>query len=224
MPTKLLLLLLWITPFGALATDEPTVLLIHSYHPQYPWTEKQSQGIKDILMTSIHAENLHIEYMDERRFVDDRVFNTKLIALLKHKYQKYEPDIIITTDDHAFYFMVDYGESLFPGKPIVFSGVNVFEPDTIIKRKNIIGIKEGIEIESNLELILQVQPETKRIIMLSDTTGLGLHMTERAKEIKSHWQNDPKSKQVTLEIWDRLSIDELLQKAANIETDTVFLF
>ncbi|MGF1716870.1 diguanylate cyclase [Photobacterium chitinilyticum] len=223
MATKILLFLLCLTPLLASARDEPIVLLINSYHPQYQWTSQQTQGIKDVLISSVSTENLHIEYMDERRFVDDLVYHAKLMNLLKHKYQKYEPDIIITTDDHAYNFMLEHGDSLFPDKPIVFSGVNILAPETLERKRNIVGIEEGMEIEGNLELILQVQPQTKRIIMLSDTTGLGLNMGQRARQIKSQWQTDPEKQHVTLDIWDQFSIDELYQKAESAESDTVFL-
>ncbi|MFC1503518.1 ABC transporter substrate binding protein [Pseudomonadota bacterium] len=223
MAAKLLFFLLWLTPFLTLAKDEPTVLLINSYHPQYQWTAELTRGVQDVLATSIHAENLHIEYMDERRFVDDLIYTSKLIDLMLYKYQQYKPDIIITSDDHAYNFMIEHGEKLFPGKPIVFSGVNVFAPETLKDRINITGIQEGMEIEGNLDLILQLQPATRRIVMLGDTTGLGLRMVKRAQQIKSQWQDDPIKKQITLEIWDEFSIEELYQKAEHIGSDTVFL-
>lgn len=223
MTTKLLVFLLLFMPFMTMAKNESTVLLINSYHPQFRWTSELTRGVQDVLATSIQAENLHIEFMDERRFVDDIIYNAKLIDLLKHKYQHYEPDIIITSDDRAFNFILEHGDDLFPGKPIVFSGVNVFDPAMIKGRSNITGIKEGMEIEGNLALILQIQPETKRIVMLGDTTGVGLRMVDNARKIKSQWQDDPIKNKVTLDIWDRFSLEELYQNAANVDSDTVFL-
>ncbi|PSW05719.1 GGDEF domain-containing protein [Photobacterium lipolyticum] len=223
MAKNLLLFLLWLAPFLTIAKDEPTVLLINSYHPQYPWTAELTRGVQDVLATSIPVENLYIEYMDERRFVDDVVYTTKLINLLLYKYRQYEPDIIMTSDDHAYNFMIEHGEKLFPGKPIMFCGVNVFAPETLKGRNNIIGIQEGMEIEGNLDLILQLQPTTRRIVMLGDTTGLGLRMVDRAQQIKLQWQDDPLKKQITLEIWDKFSIDELYQQVEGVGSDTVLL-
>ena len=171
----------------------------------------------------VKTENLHIEYMDSRRFVDDIAYEKNLIALLKHKYKIYEPDIIITSDDHAYDFIVKYGDVLFPNKPIVFCGVNIFKPETLIGRTNITGIKEGMEIEGNLELILRLQPKTKHIIMLGDTTGLGLRMGERAEEIKLKWQEDRIKPKVALDLWDAFSLEELYEKSANMPPDSVFL-
>ncbi|MDX1300960.1 ABC transporter substrate binding protein [Photobacterium sp.] len=223
MAKNLLFFLLWLAPFLTMAKDEPKVLLINSYHSQYPWTAELTRGIQDVLTTSIPVENLYIEYMDERRFIDDLTYTTKLVNLLLYKYQQYEPDIIMTSDDHAYNFMIEYGEKLFPGKPIVFCGVNILAPETLKGRNNITGIEEGMEIEGNLDLILQLQPATRRIVMLGDTTGLGLRMVDRAQQIKSQWQDDPLKKQIALEIWDQFSIDELYQKAENMRSDTVFL-
>jgi len=161
--------------------------------------------------------------MDSRRFVDDDVYEEKLISLLKHKYQKYAPDIVITSDDHAYDFMVKYGDALFPGKPIVFCGVNIFKQETLLGRVNITGIKEGMEIEGNLELILRLQPNTKHIVMLGDTTGLGLKMGERAEEIKLKWQEDRSRSKISLDLWDHFSLEELYEKAKNMPSNSVFL-
>jgi diguanylate cyclase (GGDEF)-like protein len=223
MAAKLLIFLLFFMPFMVIAKKESTVLLINSYHPQYRWTSELTRGVQDVLATSIHAEDLYIEFMDERRFVDDPVYKSKLIDLLKHKYQQYKPDIIITSDDYAFRFVLQHGDHLFPGKPIVFSGVNVFDPEVLMGKNNITGIKEGMEIEGNLELILKLQPEIKRIIMLGDTTGLGLRMVDRARNIRSQWQNDLAKNQVTLDIWDQFTLEKLNQSVANVDSDTAFL-
>jgi diguanylate cyclase (GGDEF)-like protein len=218
-----LILLLCLLPCCAFAEQGPSVLLLNSYHPQYRWTEDIIRGVKDSLEGVVHTENLHIEYMDSRRFVDDKTYEKKLVGILKHKYQVYAPDIIITSDDHAYDFMVKHGEALFPGKPIVFCGVNIFKPDTLIGRTNITGIKEGMEIEGNLELIMRLQPKTKHIVMLGDTTGLGLRMGERAEEIKLKWQNDRLKSKITLDLWDHFSLDELYKKAHSMPSDSVFL-
>jgi diguanylate cyclase (GGDEF)-like protein len=182
-----------------------------------------TRGVRDSLSGTISPENLHIEFMDARRFVDDEIYHNKLIDLLKHKYLDSRPDVIITSDDHAYYFMIEHGQTLFPDIPIVFCGVNVFFPKTLKGRDNITGIKEGMEIQGNLELIQQLQPHINKVIMLGDTTGLGLRMVQRAKSVKSQWLNDPLKQHVSLEIWDNFSLKELHQKAQNIDSRSAFL-
>jgi len=210
---------------SAIAVSEaysPRVLLLNSYHPQYAWTDQLTDGVVEALITSVPQENIHVEYMDSRRFVDDEKYSESISRLLQYKYQKYRPDIIITGDDHAYHFMLDHGQTLFPNKPVVFSGVNVFDPTTLIGRKNFTGIQEGMEIEGNIELIMQLQPNVKRIVMLGDTTGLGLRMVRHARQLQLSW-SETDHKHVDLEIWDRFSLEELYQKVSVLPEDTAVL-
>lgn len=219
MTKTLVLLTLLIVCNVVSAKQSANVLLLNSYHPQYRWTDELTHGVRDALHDAVATENLHVEFMDARRYVDDKAYEQKLIELLKYKYRSYKPDVVITSDDHAYYFMVEQGKALFGDTPIVFCGVNVFYPDTLQGRNNITGIKEGMEIRGNLDLIITLQPQVKKIVMLGDTTGLGLRMVESAKRIRQRWQ----TKQVQLEIWDSFTLEELYQKAEKIEPDSAFL-
>jgi diguanylate cyclase (GGDEF)-like protein len=219
--------MLWslvLASFMAIGSSAPRVLLLNSYHPQFEWTQELTRGVQLALTSSIPMENLHIEFMDKRRFVDDEIYEARLIALLQHKYRQYSPDIIITSDDYAYYFMLAHGEVLFPGKPIVFCGVNVFESESLKDRSNITGILEGMEIQGNLALIKTLQPEVQRIIMLGDTTGLGLRMTKVAREIKTNWLANPElANGVSLDIWDKFTLEDLNHSVAQLPEDTALL-
>jgi len=217
----LLLLFLGFFSGGVNAEKGPRVLLLNSYHPQYSWTAKLTQGVQDVLAKQVPTENLHIEFMDERRFIKDASITQNYLELLQHKYQDEPPHVIITSDDYAYHFLITHGEKLFPGVPVVFCGVNVFNPETLIGKTNFTGIKEGMEIEGNLDLILALQPNTQRIIMLADATGLGARMVAWAKHIQPGWEK--RSPQVTLSIWDDFSLDELYGRVAKLDSNTALL-
>lgn len=201
----------------------PTVLLLNSYHPQYAWTEKLTKGVQDALESSIPTENLHVEYMDSRNFIDDPHYAKHLKSLIQYKYKKIHPDLIITSDDHAFHFMLEHGETMFPNVPVVFSGVNVLNEADLIGRDNVTGILEGIEIEGNLKLIEKMHPNIKKIIMIGDKTGLGHKMVQSARKIQVEWQADNNKQNIELEILDRFTLDELYEKAQNVSPNTAFL-
>jgi diguanylate cyclase (GGDEF)-like protein len=199
------------------------VLLLNSYHPQYKWTDELIRGVQDSLTVNIERESLYIEFMDERRFVDDPIYHQKLIDLLKYKYQQNKPDIVITSDDAAYDFMLEHGEQLFPNIPIVFCGVNIFDPHLISSRNNITGIAEGMDISGNLRLITSLHPKIKKIVMLGDTTGLGLRMVDAAKIVKQDWQKSPANKDVILDVWDSFSLEELFMKVNDLPNDSAIL-
>lgn len=220
---KYLLRLLLLSIFSAFSVasglGDQTVLLLNSYHPQYAWTHQLTNGVIDALQYQIPPENIHVEYMDSRRFVDDTTYSAHIKELLSYKYQQYKPDVIITSDDHAYYFMLENRQTLFPGIPIVFCGVNVFKPESLNGQENITGILEGMEVKGNLELIKQLQPEVKRIVLLGDTTGLGLRMVNRAKEIQENWYDQ----NVIFEIWDDFSMAQLYSDVSQLPSDTAIL-
>lgn len=199
------------------------VLLLNSYHPQYEWTDELTRGVKESLALDIKSESLYIEFMDGRRFVDDPVYYQKLIDLLQYKYSHNKPDIVITSDDAAYDFMLEFGKKLFPNVPIVFCGVNIFDAKLIANRNDITGIAEGMDIEGNLELIKKSHPEIKKIVLLGDTTGLGLRMVDAAKMIKKDWQKKSLNTDISLDIWDNFSLEELFQQVSELPTDTVIL-
>jgi len=212
----LCLVFLWVAHSRA---ETPHVLLLNSYHPQYAWTDQLTKGVVAALASDVDPENIHVEFMDARRFVDEPAYFNYFSDLLTYKYRHYRPDVIITSDDHAYHFILNHRAKLFPEVPVVFSGVNVFDPELLADQKNITGILEGMEIEGNLDLIQHIQPNIKRIIMLGDTTGLGLRMVNEAKRIQSEWRTPT----VSLEIWDRFTLNELYEQAASLPPNTAIL-
>jgi ABC-type uncharacterized transport system substrate-binding protein len=171
---------------NTLRINPPNILLLNSYHPQYAWTEKLTQGVQDALSAEMSIENLRIEYMDARRNIDDEQYIEHLKNLLEYKYKNNQPDIIITSDDGALDFILSNGSTIFPNIPTVFSGVNIDKSEALKGQNNITGIYEGMAIEENLNLIRQVQPQVEQIIMLGDVTSLGGSMVTQARLIKKN--------------------------------------
>lgn len=201
------------------ASSHQQVLLLNSYHPQYAWTHHLTNGVTDTLLSRIPPENIHVEYMDARRFIDDDLYKKHIKETLLYKYQQYKPDVIITSDDYAYRFMLENRDALFPVTPVVFCGVNVFMPSMLEGVNNITGILEGMEIDGNLRLIKQLQPDVKRIILLGDTTGLGLLMVQRAREILKNMDD----KTTIYEIWDSFSLNELYKSVSKLPNKTALL-
>lgn len=193
------------------------ILLINSYHPQYDWTVQLTKGVKDTLNSFLPDENFHVEYMDARRFVSDTQHQQHLSQLLLHKYQSFKPDVVITADDAAFYFLINH-ESLFANTPVVFGGVNVFKPEVLKGKNNFTGILEGMEISGNIKLIEQIQPDVKQVILLSDKTELGSRMTEQAQIELAQLKT-----RLTVKIWDDFLLAELLQAVRTASADTAYL-
>ncbi|WP_344954644.1 hypothetical protein [Zobellella aerophila] len=199
------------------------VLLINSYHPQYRWTAELTQGVSEQLAQSIKVEDLHVEFLDGRRMVGNEAYSNSLAALFQIKYRQYHPDVIITSDDYALDFMLTWGDQLFPEVPVVFAGINVFRPERLTARPRYTGLLEGMEIEGNLDLMMRVRPDTKRIIMLADRTEFGLQMGRHARSVMQQFTREQRYPQVRLELWDDMNFGELKQRLAALPENAAVL-
>ncbi|MCP4007617.1 MAG: response regulator [bacterium] len=203
--------------------EAPRVLVLNSYHPQYEWTARLVNGVREGLSDTVLEEHIHIEYMDERRFVDDRVYEEKLTETLRHKAARYPPSVIIASDDGAFRYLLRNRDNLYPGTPVVFCGVNVFDPETLDGHSGYTGILEGMEIAGNVRMIRGVQPAVRRIIMLADKTSFGARMGTRAREVIREFTEQTSGPDLRLELWDDFTLDELYRDVAKLEPDTALL-
>lgn len=219
----MLLLVLLSFLWNQVASASPKVLLLNSYHPEYKWSNELTRGIQQSLSSQISPENFYTEFMDQRRFSGDPDYINKFTDLLKYKYKHNKPELVIVSDDAAYSFMLEFGDTLFPNVPIVFCGVNLFDSHQIENKTNVTGIAEGIDIQGNLALIQQLHPKLNRIIMLGDSTGFGMRMVDEAKSIQEKWQKNVHYSKIKLEIWDTFSLKELYEQTKKLPQNTAVL-
>jgi signal transduction histidine kinase/CheY-like chemotaxis protein/ABC-type uncharacterized transport system substrate-binding protein len=200
------------------AAQQPLVLVLNSYHPQYTWTEELVRGVRDEL-AGIPPENLHIEFMDARRMVDDAHYLELLANVYRHKYARFHPDVIISSDDSALNFLLERRDTLFPGVPVVFCGINSRTPEELEIVPNMTGILEGLEVTGNLNLIRRLHPDARRVVLLADRTSLGQGMVQVARGVIGAFE----SPSLKIEVWDDFTLDELGKRVEAVDDHTVFL-
>jgi diguanylate cyclase (GGDEF)-like protein/PAS domain S-box-containing protein len=147
------------------------VLVLHSYHRGDVWVDNIEDGIKSILANNKNI-NIQIEYMDTKR-IDNHEYYKKLFDLYMHKYNNQKFDVIISSDNAAFEFLKKYRNELFSNTPVVFCGVNNFDYSLVEEIKNFTGVIEEVDFESNIRLMLELQPQVECIVTVMDDTILG---------------------------------------------------
>jgi len=196
---------------------EKNVLVLNSYHPMYSWTDHIVLAIQDELDGTISSENLHIEYMDSRRRPGDKQYFELLRDYYLYKHRNIRFDVVIISDDNAFNFLTQYRDELYPDVPVVFCGINNFDPDLDTKPRWYTGIIEGLAIEDNLDLITRVQPDVRKIILLSDSSPLGLSIADQARQVRDRrGGSTPK-----LEVWNDFTLLQLQERLRTLEEGTV---
>ena len=114
------LLVLLFAPSNLLAVqeeDKKHILVLNSYSHGYTWTDNEVKGIQQVFKDHEDVV-LHIEYMDTK-VLNDAQHYQMLAAIYARKYKDSNFDVLITTDDDALKFIRRFGQSMFPGVPLV---------------------------------------------------------------------------------------------------------
>ncbi|WP_419810775.1 ABC transporter substrate binding protein [Bacterioplanoides sp.] len=143
------------------------ILLLYSYHPNFPTTDKILSGLQSAF--SEQRPIIDIEFMDSKRLNDTRS-QTYYHQLLHYKLSRREPyDLIITADDNALNYASINQQGLFPQTPIVFLGINDIEKaHSLGNNPWITGVVEAPSFEQTFALSRQLLPERDTVYLLFD--------------------------------------------------------
>ncbi len=81
------------------------------------------RGFAAQLDRALTRYQLWVEYIGMKRFSGaDHLRNFR--SYLANKYRSNEFDLVVSSDDDALEFLLDYGGGLFGGAPVIFCGIN----------------------------------------------------------------------------------------------------
>ncbi|MFH0995040.1 MAG: hypothetical protein V1844_06020 [Pseudomonadota bacterium] len=89
---------------------------------------------------------------------------------MKEKYSKLKLDLILITDDQSWDFMIAHGKDVFPEAPIVFCGTTAGKIDVNTLKPNVTGNFKSLDVKSNFENILRIQPSITEIYVIVGTS------------------------------------------------------
>jgi hypothetical protein len=106
----------------------------------------------------------YTEYLDLMRFAEP-LHRQQSVDFFRVKYAGPRIDLIVAVGSLAFDFILENGDEIFPGVPVVFASVNVSRTGRIGLKPNMTGVAVKRDIRQTLDLILTVQPDTQQIIV-----------------------------------------------------------
>jgi sigma-B regulation protein RsbU (phosphoserine phosphatase) len=192
---------------GVNAAPTRHVLVLNSYHRGLSWTDNIMEGIESVLGGDSDLE-LHIEYMDTKRLYDE-VYLQKLYEVYKYKYSQMQFEVVIVSDNDAFEFTRQHHDELFPGTPVVFCGINNFRDSMLEGHDLYTGVVEVTDIESTLEIALQLHPNVAQVAVVNDRTSTGVAMKSELEAVIPRFGDTVKF--VLLEDLDMAEIEAQVQ-------------
>ncbi|MFC1523415.1 PAS domain S-box protein [Thermodesulfobacteriota bacterium] len=152
------------------------ILVLHSYHQGLVWTDDIMKGMYSVFDKNDPNIDIHIEHMDTKRYFDgiEGKYLTRLREMYRDKYKENHFDIILSSDDNAFQFLLRHHKELFPDTPIVFCGVNDFEDAMLSGHEPITGVLEFLDQKESINIALKLHPGSKQLAIITDTSTTGM--------------------------------------------------
>ncbi len=193
------------------------VLILNSYHQGFSWTDRIVASIDEVLAEADVDAEIHVEYMDTKRLLNEE-YLTQLYELYQRKYAAVPIDVIIVSDNNGLEFLRTYGEDLFPGTPIVFTGINNFSDELLIGFDQITGVVEELDIAATLELMLAFHPNTEQVYLLNDQTPSGIATLESFEQVRPQFED-----QVEFVILDDFAVSDMQNELAELPPNSLIL-
>lgn len=207
----------WVS--AALAeTEKRNVLYLNSYQNGYKWSDDILEGLRNSFAKSGLNIDLHIEYMDTKRFKDSD-FMEILHSYYVFKYQKYKFSAIVVSDNNALNFMLRYRETFFPGVPVIFCGINDFRPELIEGFDDYCGVLENPDIKDNIDLALKINPKLDKVVVVGDQSVTSRAIREQIRKVEPLFKG-----LLEFESWNDMPLVDLLARSRTMTKNEILLF
>ena len=203
----------------ALADAPDHVLLLNSYHPGLAWTDSITQSIQKVLNDSGRDVLLHIEYLDSKRNPDSTYLLDIADRTLQHKLKRLSFSLIVVSDNDALEFILRHRQDMFAGIPVVFCGINFFQPAMLGGAKGFTGVAELPSFEKTLNVALQLQPLMHELVVIGrddDVTGR-LNNQMLKVTLRSYQQ------QFRTTFWNDIPLEEIVARLPQLSRHTFVL-
>ena len=157
------------------------------------------------------TENLDaIHFSDQAHF---RLFED----YLGKKYAGQKLDLILAFSSRDYRLAGELPETLFPEVPVVFVAVNELEVPQAISKLGVTGIVQRFNLRGNLGLIMRLQPDTRRVVVIGGTSEADRATLGRIQEAAQSLEG------IVFDFWTNRPVAELPAAVKALSNSTVIL-
>ena len=220
----------WLQAASAAAPPAPEsarqrIVVLNSYHPGFQWSDHIVEGIREALAKSPHPIELLVEHLDSKRhpFGPDSPVLRQTLDLLEAKYAGHPPALVIACDDNAFQLALAFRGRLFGKAPLVFCGVNAYEPAMLEGQQAVTGVVEVVDHIETIDLMLRLHPRARTVAIVTDTTTSGAGNRLLLQRLAHRYQGRAELVFVDAE-GTGLTFQQLLERLAALPPEAVILW
>ena len=193
--------------------DMRNVLVLHSSHRGYGWTDSIMAGIESVMREASENVELWVEYLDASR-LKSASFNRQLLTLYQRKYDDVKFDVVITSDYKALEFLLENRTALAPDVPVVFSTVGDRGARLAQGHPRLTGVSESGDFAATLDLAFTLHPDIEHMVFISP----GLRSRQLIESLVPSYRPELK-----LSIWHYESLLEIERALSRLSGNTVLV-
>ncbi len=194
------------------------VLHISSYCPEDMWDTEMGIAVSQSLKKVGNIRYFNV-CLYSNRFKTDYERAKIGYAAIRTMFVDGAPDLIIASDNYAFSFMKEYGDTLFSNKPVVYCGVSGNASLFKEVQGKYAGVEQRYSARENLEMIQKLFPATEQVLVLTDESATG----QAAKEAFTELNGDYGISASVIFNKPGQSFDDMLAELSSLPKNTVVL-
>ena len=156
------------------------------------------------------------EYLDASHFSDEQHFHLFQDYLGK-KYAGQNLDLIMAFPSKDYTLAGELPEALFPDVPVVFVAVNEMEVPFAISKLGVTGIIQRFDFRGTVGLIMRLQPDTRRVVVIGGTSETDRMALGRIREVAQSLDG------IEFDFWTNRPMAELPGAVGSLPEGTVIL-
>jgi signal transduction histidine kinase len=148
------------------------VLMIFNESKDVPGNILLEQAVRTEMQKAVtNRIEFLAEYLDASHFSDKEHF-LLFQNYLGKKYAGQKLDLIMAFPSRDYRLAGELPDALFPDVPVVFVAINEMEVPEAISKLGVTGIVQRFDIRGTLGLIMRLQPDTRRIVVIGGTSDV----------------------------------------------------
>lgn len=192
--------------------EKQKVLVLHSYHQGMEWTDNINKGIKSVFDPLGKEVEVYFEYLDSKRIAFDSIVEYSP-GVFEHKFKGVFFNLAIVADNNALDYSLLHYNKFFSEVPVIFCGINNFDPLIVSRYPNITGVVESPDFSGTLSLMRNMHPLRDKILVINDLTPTGMANRRILDKALSSfaWSSD-------VEFYDDFSLLEIKEKLRGLSS------
>ena len=211
--------LIWMAGTLSAFSQTRQVVVLYDERIDFPGLAMLNAGFtRELTSGSPEQVEIYREEMDLSRF-DSQDYRDRLRDEFRARYAGRKIDVVVAVMAPALDFLLSHRDEIFPGTPIVFSGLDRNQLGDRSLPADVTGVLVKREFAPTVELAARLQPDLERIEVVAGTSEFDTRLLAQARE-----EFRPFEKRFAFTYLTNLSLPELLSHLSQLPPKTVVLY